>query len=408
MAIDATVGAMTPSRSPRSRSDEIVAHLSAVHAGRDPVRLALKYQAMDRSFGDFFRGCCSLFYLRAAKLDPPDLPSIWICGDVHLGNFGIYKSQDQKRRFDLNDFDEACVAPALYDLWRLIAALMTTSASPEIGRELAHRALDGYARAIKGRSRAAFDAKDKAKPLPQLFKLSAERKREPWLDERTIVKGATRKFKVDGVKSLACTRSEKAALFELAHQLGKQFHAPTFFEPQDAARRISGLGSLGVPRFILAVAGEGKSDDVRLLDVKAARPPAPAIGLALPVVANANHAWRTLEAQRHLLALPSWPIAAVDVLGDHFTVREIQPCAIRLDPAFQYPSALGTLLGEALARAHLRSARRQGTTHSASLKKKKACDKAAWAAAETLAEETTLDWRAYRAAFKRGAFTVRR
>jgi hypothetical protein len=39
-----------------------VAHLQALHAGRDPVRLAMKYRAMRRSFGDFVRGTCSLFY----------------------------------------------------------------------------------------------------------------------------------------------------------------------------------------------------------------------------------------------------------------------------------------------------------------------------------------------------------
>lgn len=98
---------MKEHNSSTSRGAAVVAHLQVLHAGRDPARLAMKYLAMRRSFGDFIRGTCSLFYLRASGVEMPPSPSIWICGDVHLGNFGIYEAEDARLRFDLNDFDEA-------------------------------------------------------------------------------------------------------------------------------------------------------------------------------------------------------------------------------------------------------------------------------------------------------------
>ena len=41
-----------------------------------------------------------------------------ICGDLHLENFGAYRTDAGDFRFDINDFDEALVAPASFDLVR--------------------------------------------------------------------------------------------------------------------------------------------------------------------------------------------------------------------------------------------------------------------------------------------------
>ncbi|MGH6820020.1 MAG: DUF2252 family protein, partial [Methylocella sp.] len=260
----------------------VVAHLQVLHAGRDPVRLAMKYRAMRRSFGDFIRGTCSLFYLRAGDVEMPPSPSIWICGDVHLGNFGIYEAEDSRLRFDLNDFDEAGIAPCLLDLLRFLAALRAASADADDGRAMAKHAVAAYAAGLMKGTDAAFDEAAGESILPKLFALAHKRDRGRWLDERTERAAGGRHFKLDGEKTLPSTLDERAALFSLAERLGQEFDAPSFFNPIDAARRISGVGSLGLPRFLLGVAGEGKPDDLRLLDVKAARKPAFAVGLHLP------------------------------------------------------------------------------------------------------------------------------
>src|ERR1700739_2580249 len=44
------------------------------------------------------------------------------CGDAHVSNFGMYAAPDRAIVFDLNDFDEAAVAPAEWDVKRLITS----------------------------------------------------------------------------------------------------------------------------------------------------------------------------------------------------------------------------------------------------------------------------------------------
>lgn len=66
----------------------------------------LKYQAMSESAFRFFRGTCDLFYQDLATWKAlPKSPLSWICGDLHVENFGSYKSDEGQVYFDLNDFD---------------------------------------------------------------------------------------------------------------------------------------------------------------------------------------------------------------------------------------------------------------------------------------------------------------
>ena len=44
------------------------------------------------------------------------------CGDAHVSNFGMYAAPHRSIVFDLNDFDEAAVAPAEWDVKRLITS----------------------------------------------------------------------------------------------------------------------------------------------------------------------------------------------------------------------------------------------------------------------------------------------
>ncbi|HEY2607653.1 MAG TPA: DUF2252 family protein, partial [Paraburkholderia sp.] len=103
--------------------------IARFNAGRDPERLAMKYKAMRGSPFVFLRGTCHLFYERLPRdkvLD--DAPPVWICGDLHLENFGSYKADNRLIYFDNNDFDEACLAPALYELVRLLTSVLVGAA----------------------------------------------------------------------------------------------------------------------------------------------------------------------------------------------------------------------------------------------------------------------------------------
>src|SRR5271155_1960935 len=92
--------------------------------GRDPERLAMKLQAMQSNAFVFLRGTCHLFC--------EDLPSdgllkkapvTWICGDLHLENFGTYKGDNRLVYFDMNDFDEAVLAPVAWEVVRMVTSI---------------------------------------------------------------------------------------------------------------------------------------------------------------------------------------------------------------------------------------------------------------------------------------------
>ncbi len=79
---------------------------------------------MAESLFSFYRGTCHLFYEDLVKAtDFPASPYSWICGDQHLENFGSFKSDNRLVYFDLNDFDESLLAPALWEIARLVGRI---------------------------------------------------------------------------------------------------------------------------------------------------------------------------------------------------------------------------------------------------------------------------------------------
>src|SRR4051794_41141790 len=83
----------------------------------------------------YLRGSAPLFYRPLAE--HPELrggpdDTGWICGDAHLENFGVYRTDakksdgksEEKVVFDVNDFDEAVIAPLRFDVLRLCTSLV--------------------------------------------------------------------------------------------------------------------------------------------------------------------------------------------------------------------------------------------------------------------------------------------
>jgi uncharacterized protein (DUF2252 family) len=415
------------------RQVQVVEHLRLVHAGRDPAGLALKYCSMRASFAAFARGTCSLHYTRMrdnGSANLPASPSLPICGDAHLANFGVYEGDDARLRFDLGDFDESTTASCLHDVVRLLCALHTTlygidADDPRGGPAMANEALAAYADALAASDDAAFG--DDAAPgehascgelVTQLFVLARQRARDRnrWLDERTLRTShgiGSRRFRLDGDTMRARTRAERLALFGVANGIAKALGEWHGLHAIDAVRWIVGPTGVGLPRFLVAAGADSAS--VRLLDMKAARAPAlAAAGVAMegapaPGAGTApDDARRIVAAQQRILEHAAAPLVAVELFGKPFTVRELQPAAIRFVPSEAYPPRFGALLGTVLARAHLRTARREGL---ADAMREFAADSHAWQApvallARTLAAECRDDWLAFRQACSAGDFAA--
>ena len=69
----------------------------------------------------FYRGSAAVMAADLAA-SPSSGIEIMCCGDAHVSNFGLYAAPHRSIVFDLNDFDEAAVAPGEWDVKRLITS----------------------------------------------------------------------------------------------------------------------------------------------------------------------------------------------------------------------------------------------------------------------------------------------
>jgi uncharacterized protein (DUF2252 family) len=69
----------------------------------------------------------------------PSSPLAWTCGDLHLENFGSFKSDNKQVYFDLNDFDEAILAPAAWEMARFVTSIFIAFRTLKIAEKKAIR-----------------------------------------------------------------------------------------------------------------------------------------------------------------------------------------------------------------------------------------------------------------------------
>ena len=89
---------------------------------RIPQLVPIRYGRMLASEFAFYRGAAAIM---AADLAPGVVSGfdVQLCGDAHVGNFGMFLAPDRRAVFDLNDFDETHVGPWEWDVKRLAASL---------------------------------------------------------------------------------------------------------------------------------------------------------------------------------------------------------------------------------------------------------------------------------------------
>ena len=103
--------------SPRSATDI----LSAQNVGRLRELVPLRFARMLADPFSFYRGSAAVMAADLAA-SPSSGIEVMCCGDAHISNFGMYAAPHRSIVFDLNDFDEAAVAPAEWDVKRLITS----------------------------------------------------------------------------------------------------------------------------------------------------------------------------------------------------------------------------------------------------------------------------------------------
>src|SRR4029077_3980251 len=121
--------------------------------GRKPKLLRIKLRRMLEDPFTFFRGTNHLFVANWPELAPPEAgPDILICGDLHLENFGAYRTAEGDFRYDINDFEEAVVGPSSIDLVRcttsIFLAVERWRLAPTQATSMALAYLEHYRKAV--------------------------------------------------------------------------------------------------------------------------------------------------------------------------------------------------------------------------------------------------------------------
>ena len=398
---------------------DIAQTIARFNAGRDRERLTMKYKAMRTSPFVFLRGTCHLFYERL-RHDPlfDAAPPVWICGDMHLENFGSYKADNGLVYFDNNDFDEACLAPNLYELVRLLTSVLVGAADLALSRAqalaLCHTAAHAYGAALVYGKARWVERETSAGMVRDLFDGLASRARAAHLDRRTTLKGKTRTLKVDGKKALPVSDERRAAITQFMQRFATGETDPGFYRVLDVARRIAGTGSLGVDRYVILVEGKGSPDGNYLIDLKEALPSSVVPHMRTPQPAWRSEAERVVEIQRRNQAVSQAFLHAVDFNERSYVLRSLQPSEDRValkDWDGKLPRLEGVVvsMAELSAWAHLRSGGRQKSSIADEMIA--FGNRADWHSplielATQCAAQVAADWKTYCDAYDRGAFAV--
>ncbi len=393
-----------------------VRRIQQADAGRDPERLALKYRRMRDDRFAFLRATAALFHA-----DLPDAaalrraPAAWCCGDLHLENFGSYKGDNRLVYFDINDFDEALLAPAAWDPLRLAASVLVARATLGVDRPralaLAEIAIGTWADTL-AEGHARWVERDTATgAVAALLEGLRSRKRMDHLDKRTsLTPKGRRRLLTDGHHALPASRADRDRVLEFFERHAKASDRPGFFRPLDVARRIAGTASLGVERFVVLVEGKGGPGGQYLIDLKSARPSALVRRSPCRQPAWADEAGRVVTLQRRLQAIPSAFLQAVRVEGRPFVMRGLEPsedrvALDRLSKA-EAPGFVRTL-AQCAAWAQLRGAGRQGSANADELVdfgRRRKWRAGLLEAARERAARSEAHWKRYAEAFDDGVF----
>ncbi|HEY6082311.1 MAG TPA: DUF2252 family protein [Chitinophagaceae bacterium] len=337
---------------------------------RLPEMLQLKYAAMRQNAFRFYRGTCHLFYEDLAKHPPvKDDTRVWICGDLHLENFGSYKGDNGLVYFDMNDFDESILAPATWEITRLLCSIHIATKELKINEtgadQLVRICLNAYISVLRKGNATAVETR-MAKGLLKYFLLQvACRKNKDLVGRRTVKENGKISLRTDHKIYFPLTAAKKKKVTGLIHRWNRSSHPAKQYEVMDSAFRIAGTGSIGIHRYAALVL-EKKSSKYRLLDIKEAVSSSLKPYAKLKQPAWENEAQRVVAIQKRVQFVSPALLDVVRMDGRAFVLKELQPIEDKMNFSL-CNGKLGKLqkiavaMGEISAFGQLRSSGRQGS-----------------------------------------------
>jgi len=346
--------------------------ITEFNKGRQPEILQRKYKAMASNVFVFYRGTCHLFYEDLSKAAPlPASPATWICGDLHLENFGSFKGDDQQEYFDLNDFDEAMLGPALWEVVRMVASIFVGSDSMGLTRAEAEQTvrlfLDTYSGVLAKGKALSIDPRTASGVVCDFLSAVKKRKQKELLKRLAAPKkGKFTKLLVNERHLQLEDALKKELLAYIGVLVGKGEVLNPSYKVLDGVFRLAGTGSLGVKRYLFLLKRTDAKNKYLFLDMKQALPSSlkPYIGIKQPVFKS--EAERVIAIQQRMQNVAPALLSSAIFKNEPFVLKQMQPIAdkINFDALNHDLDAIEkvvTDMAALTASAQLRSSGRQGS-----------------------------------------------
>ena len=315
----------------KSYMPALAQRLKKFNQHRLPDMVKLKYEAMTENIFRFYRGTCHLFYENLSKAENiPASPVTWVCGDLHLENYGSYKANNKLVYFDLNDFDEAVLAPALWEALRLITSIFLAFDALDIEQDQAFNMatlfLKTYSATLCTGKPLNIDPRT-AKGIVCDFLNSADKN-----NYKDILEKRTEKKKHKVVLSLHDERHvkierplKKALMAHMERWIAKSNDSPYNYKVKDAVFRLAGTGSIGVKRYLFLLKSKIEKNNYIIIDMKQSFPSS-----LLPYTTAKQPQWtseseRIVAVQQRMQHMSSSMLSTTEFNGDSYVIQELQP-----------------------------------------------------------------------------------
>jgi len=351
-----------------------IALLRRTDRARLPSLIPIRYGRMLASPAAYFRGAAAIMAQDLSQL-PVTGSRVQVCGDAHLGNFGGFATPERALIFDLNDFDETVVGPWEWDVKRLVASAVITGREQNLSEDrcqaVAHAAVSSYREQmhIYGAKRFLEIWYSAIQADELLDRLSS-----PELSEELTTK-ARAKTNVGSLTKLADRDGHRVRIsndpplvthrtYPVPQRLPDVWSAYRASLPADRrtlvnryrvvdiARKVVGVGSVGLRCFVILLLGTNDEDPL-FLQLKEARP-----SVLEPYghrSAYAHAGKRVVTGQRIMQAASDLFLGWTRCGGVDYYVRQLRDMkltvpveALRAGDLAEY----ARLCGWALARAH--------------------------------------------------------
>ncbi len=291
----------------------------------------LKYEAMTENAFRFYRGTCHLFYEDLASVKTlPQSPLAWICGDLHIENFGSYKGDNKLVYFDLNDFDESILAPASYELTRMLTSIFIAFDALEIepvkAFKMAQLYLKTYA-ATLAKGKAISIEPRTAKGIVCAFLTSADKSTEKdVIKKRTVSKKHKIMLSLENERHFKLNKKLRQELKAHVNEwIATSNDGPYNYKVKGVIFRLAGTGSIGVKRYLFLLKSTNTKNKYLFVDMKQSR-----ASSVLPYVNVQQLDWpteaeRIIKVQQRMQNVSASLLSTTVFREESYVIQELQP-----------------------------------------------------------------------------------